>query len=62
MADHYLLTRFEAAERYCISVRQIDKLIRDPTFPVVRIGRSVRIHRDWADKWFDDTVGYKAMA
>ena len=54
----FLLTRQEAAERYGISLRQLDKLYRrNPDFPALRIGNSVRIHRERADDWFTESIG-----
>ena len=54
----YLLTRKAAAERYSISLRQLDELYRrNRDFPVLRIGHKVLIHRDMADQYFSDRVG-----
>ena len=54
----YLLTRQEAAERYRISVSQLEKVYkRNRDFPVVRVGRTVLIHKDRADKWFTESIG-----
>lgn len=53
--EHYLLSREEAAERYGMSTRSLDRLCKgEPTFPVAKIGRRVLIHRDRADKWFSE--------
>ncbi len=43
IATSPLLTRQEAAESLCQSVRTVDKLIDTGELPAVRIGRSVRI-------------------
>lgn len=49
----YLLTRKAAAERYSISLRQLDELYRrDPEFPILRVGHKVLIHREMADAYF----------
>lgn len=56
--EPYLLTRKQAAERYGISLRQLEELYRrHPDFPVLRAGRKVLIHREQADKWFTDWIG-----
>lgn len=53
----YLLSRNEAARRYGISERQLDRLQRsDPEFPWVRIGRRVLVHRDEADAYFTRNI------
>ena len=53
----YLLTRKEAAERYSISERQLDRLIRrDRSFPAMWIGRAVKIHRERADQHFTEAL------
>ena len=52
-----LLSRQEAAERYGISLRQLDGLYRrNPDFPILRIGRKVLIHREEADKYFTERL------
>jgi len=38
-----LLTRQEAADALCLSVRKIDLLVASGDLPAVRIGRSIRI-------------------
>lgn len=54
----YLLNRQEAAERYNISVRQLDHIYKlYPDFPIIRNGKRVLIHRPRADEWFDSWVG-----
>lgn len=54
----FLLDRRQAAERYGISIRMLEKLYkRYPDFPVIRIGWKVLIHRDKADRWFTEFVG-----
>lgn len=52
----YLLTRKEAAKRYGMSVRGLEDFYRrNPDFPLVRLGRrNVKIHRERADRYFDD--------
>lgn len=52
----YLLTRKEAAKRYGMTVRGLEEYYRaNPGFPLVRLGRrNVKIHRERADKWFDE--------
>lgn len=42
-SPYSLLTREEAAEALCQSVRSIDYLIAAGELPAVRIGRSVRV-------------------
>ena len=55
--EAYLLTRKEAAERYRISTRQLDRLIRsNRDFPAVWIGRAVKIHRERADQYFTEAL------
>lgn len=49
----FLLTREQAVERYGIPMRTLTRLYRvNKDFPVVRIGHTVKIHRDKADEWF----------
>lgn len=52
----YLLTRAQAARRYGMTVRGLeDYYQRNPDFPLVRLGRrNVKIHRERADRWFDN--------
>lgn len=58
MEERYLLNRKEAAERYNLSLRQLDELYRrNQDFPVIRAGRKVLIHRERADAWFTDWIG-----
>src|SRR5262245_3341101 len=45
------LTREEAAKRYNISLRTLDKLSREPGFPVYRQGRLVRFSQTAVDEW-----------
>ena len=53
----YLLTRKAAAQRYSISVREMEMLYRrDPEFPILRVGRKVLIHRDGADEYFTRNI------
>lgn len=51
----YLLTRAQAARRYGMTVRGLEEFYkRNPDFPLVRLGRrNVKIHRERADRWFD---------
>lgn len=56
--SEYMLSRKEAAKRYCISVRGLEELYkRDKTFPVVKFGRRILIPVEAADKWFADYIG-----
>lgn len=52
----YLLTRKEAARRYGMTVRGLEEYYRTHEgFPLVRLGkRNVKIHRERADRWFDE--------
>jgi len=52
----YLLTRAQAARRYGMTVRGLEDFYRrNPDFPLVRLGRrNVKIHRERADRYFDD--------
>lgn len=52
----YLLTRAQAARRYGMAVRGLEEYYRhNPDFPLVRLGkRNVKIHRERADRYFDD--------
>ena len=53
----FLLTREQAVERYGIPLRTLVRLYqRNRDFPIVRIGRSVRIHRVKADEWFTERI------
>lgn len=54
----YLLTRKQAARRYGMSVRGLEEYYRrNPDFPLVRLGpRNVKIHRQQADRWFDNLL------
>lgn len=53
----FLLTREQAVERYGIPMRTLVRLYRrNRDFPIVRIGRSVRIHRVKADEWFTERI------
>ena len=55
--ESYLLTRVQASKRYGLPQRSFDDLYRaDPTFPVVRIGKRVMIHRELADKYFTEKL------
>ena len=56
----YLLSRKEAAQRYGISLRTLNKLYKQfRDFPVIRQGRKVLIHRERADAWFTEWIGGK---
>ena len=46
----FVLTRREAAQRYRMSLRQLDSLLRADVIPQLRIGRSVRIPVQQADE------------
>lgn len=49
-----LLTKAEAAEYLGISRPTLDNIMREPGFPVVRIGaRRVFINREKLDEWID---------
>lgn len=52
----YLLTRKEAAKRYGMTVRGLEDYYRaHKGFQLVRLGRrNVKIHRERADRYFDD--------
>jgi hypothetical protein len=52
----YLLTRAQAARRYGMTVRGLEEYYKaNPGFPLVRLGkRNVKIHRERADRWFDE--------
>lgn len=52
----YLLTRKEAAKRYGMTVRGLEDYYKaHKDFPLVRLGRrNVKIHRERADRYFDD--------
>lgn len=53
----YLLTREQAVIRYGIPLRTLVRLYqRNRDFPLVRIGRSVMIHREKADEWFTEHI------
>ena len=52
-----LLTRREAAERMRVSLPTLDRLTSRDGFPVVRIGRSVKIPDSLLEKWLEDNVG-----
>lgn len=55
--ESYLLTRVQASKRYGLPQRSFDDLYRaDPTFPVIRIGKRVMIHRELADKYFTEKL------
>ena len=54
----FLLTREQAAKRYGLAQRIMDEVYRrDPTFPVLRVGKRVMIHRDKADEYFTERIG-----
>lgn len=54
----FLLTREQAVKRYGIPMRTLVRLYqRNRDFPLVRVGRSVMIHRERADQWFTERVG-----
>lgn len=56
--EPFLLTRRDAAKRYGLCQRTLDDLYRrDPTFPVVRVGKKVLIYREDADAWFKSYRG-----
>ncbi len=45
--------RRQAAEYLCVSVRQLDKLVKDRKIPCARIGRTVVIDLDDLDRYVD---------
>lgn len=54
----FLLTREQAVERYGIPMRTLVRLYqRYRDFPIVRVGRSVMVHREKADDWFTERIG-----
>lgn len=56
--EPYLLDREKAADRYGMSVRNLEDLYRrHPDFPIIRRGRRVMVHRQKADEWFDNYIG-----
>ena len=58
MSEAFLIHRGEAAQRYGLSLRELEYLYkRDRSFPMVRNGRSILIVRDEADKYFRDRIG-----
>ena len=52
-----LLTRKEAAEKMKISLPTLDRLAAKSDFPIVRLGRSVKIPDELLDKWVKANVG-----
>lgn len=52
----YLLTRKDAARRYGMTIRGLEDYYKaHKDFPLVRLGRrNVKIHRERADRWFDE--------
>lgn len=53
----FLLTREQAVERYGIPMRTLVRIYqRNRDFPLVRVGRSVMIHREKADEWFTERI------
>lgn len=56
--EQYLLNRRDAAKRYGMSVRGLETLyMRNPDFPVIRMGKKVLIPVEAADKWFESYIG-----
>ena len=56
--EKYLLNRKDAADRYGMSVRGLETLyMRNPDFPIVRVGKKVLIPIEAADKWFESYIG-----
>lgn len=50
-----LLTKQEAADYIGVSVATLSNIMREPGFPIVRIGaRRVFINREKLDKWIDE--------
>lgn len=55
--EPFLLTREQAVKRYGIPLRTLVRLYqRNRDFPLIRIGRSVMIHREMADAWFTEHI------
>lgn len=52
-----LLNRREAAKKLNISTVTLDRLAAREGFPVLRIGRSVKIPDDLLDDWVNDHLG-----
>lgn len=52
-----LLTRKEAAEKMRVSLPTLDRLAARSDFPVVRLGRSVKIPDQLLDEWVEKNVG-----
>lgn len=52
-----LLTRREAAKRLKVSLPTVDRLIARSDFPVVRLGRSVKVPEEMLDAWIRENVG-----
>lgn len=54
MAEKMALTPAEAAEALGVSRGAIYDLCRTPDFPVIRLGRSIRIPRDRLREWVNN--------
>lgn len=52
-----LLTRKETAQKLGVSLPTVDRLIARGELPVVRLGRSVKIHEGLLDEWVRENVG-----
>lgn len=52
-----LLTRKETAQKLGVSLPTTDRLIARGDFPVVRLGRSVKVPAELLDTWIKENVG-----
>lgn len=60
--EKYLLSRTEAAARYGLSVRGLEKLYtQEPSFPLIKLGSRVLIPMPDADAWFAAKIRAEAM-
>lgn len=53
----YVLSRTEAAKRLSVSLSTFDRMARDGEFPVVRIGRLVRVEEAALNRWIAAKAG-----
>lgn len=52
-----LLARKEVAQKLGVSLPTVDRLIARNDFPVVRLGRSVKVPEDLLEDWIRENVG-----
>lgn len=52
-----MLSRYEAAKRLSVSLSTFDRMVRDKEFPIVRIGRLVRVEETALDGWIAEKAG-----